>query len=255
MSTEDPEVNKMSTDDEYLVSEVPADKVEPAVKDGEDSSDEDALQKEHNVLDRFPMRCTVINMGSFGEIYFNGVTSFVGFAILWGLSIWCMVDEDGSLEILKDWQAAVTEKFTWFYVVSNPIFTFFIVSDRKVRGQRLHESFFHSCAPNRLLFFCSKFYLAYRYGDIKLGKPDEDPEFSDQAYFMMLFSAGVAVGLFFYGASEPLYHRSDNWFAETGYRAQDEIDQWALVLTVCNYVVFFITSQRMNTQAFAPFFL
>lgn len=77
-----------------------------------------------------------------------------------------------------------------------------------------------------------QFYLAIRYGDVKLGKDREKPEFSDAVYFMMLFSAGVAVGLFFYGASEPLYHRSSNWFAEKGYRAQDEIDMWAMNLTV-----------------------
>ena len=43
-----------------------------------------------------------------------------------------------------------------------------------------------------------------RFGDIKLGKDDEDPEFSVGAWFSMLFAAGMGIGLVFYGAAEPL---------------------------------------------------
>ena len=71
--------------------------------------------------------------------------------------------------------------------------------------------------------------------DIKLGKKDEAPEFDDVSYFMMLFSAGVAVGLFFYGVSEPLWHQQSHWFAEAGFHSQDEIDQWALMLTMYHW--------------------
>ena len=39
-----------------------------------------------------------------------------------------------------------------------------------------------------------------------LGKDDEEPEFSDGSYFMMLFSAGIAIGLFYYGVAEPIFH-------------------------------------------------
>ena len=35
------------------------------------------------------------------------------------------------------------------------------------------------------------FWVAYRYGHIKLGPKDAEPEFSDASYFAMLFSAGV----------------------------------------------------------------
>lgn len=73
-----------------------------------------------------------------------------------------------------------------------------------------------------------------RYGHIKLGKQDEKPEFDDLAYFTMLFSAGVAVGLFFYGVAEPLEHRSGNWLAEAG-KSQDEVDQWAINITMYHW--------------------
>lgn len=39
-----------------------------------------------------------------------------------------------------------------------------------------------------------------------LGKEDEKPEFSDGTYFTMLFSCGIAIGLFYYGVAEPIYH-------------------------------------------------
>ncbi|NED98066.1 BCCT family transporter [Phytoactinopolyspora alkaliphila] len=45
-----------------------------------------------------------------------------------------------------------------------------------------------------------------RFGDIKLGKDEEDPEFSLMAWFAMLFAAGMGIGLVFWGAAEPLVH-------------------------------------------------
>lgn len=44
------------------------------------------------------------------------------------------------------------------------------------------------------------------FGKIKLGKKDEEPEFSTTTWIAMLFSAGLGIGLIFYGASEPLGH-------------------------------------------------
>lgn len=50
-------------------------------------------------------------------------------------------------------------------------------------------------------------YIAFgRYGKIKLGKVDEKPEFSRFSWVAMMCSAGLGVGLFFYGPSEPLSH-------------------------------------------------
>jgi choline/glycine/proline betaine transport protein len=43
-----------------------------------------------------------------------------------------------------------------------------------------------------------------RFGDIKLGKDDDEPEFSLPAWFAMLFAAGMGIGLVFWGAAEPL---------------------------------------------------
>jgi len=43
-------------------------------------------------------------------------------------------------------------------------------------------------------------------GDLRLGDHDEEPEFSNLSWFAMLFSAGIGIGLFFFGVAEPLMH-------------------------------------------------
>lgn len=44
------------------------------------------------------------------------------------------------------------------------------------------------------------------YGKIRLGKDNEKPDFSTPTWIAMLFSAGMGIGLVFYGAAEPLSH-------------------------------------------------
>ncbi|KIL72600.1 glycine betaine uptake BCCT transporter [Bacillus badius] len=43
-------------------------------------------------------------------------------------------------------------------------------------------------------------------GAIRLGKPGEKPDYSTPTWFAMLFSAGMGIGLVFWGAAEPLSH-------------------------------------------------
>ncbi|MDO5624869.1 MAG: BCCT family transporter [Pseudomonadota bacterium] len=45
-----------------------------------------------------------------------------------------------------------------------------------------------------------------RYGDLKLGQEDDEPEFSTTAWFAMLFAAGMGIGLVYWGVAEPLSH-------------------------------------------------
>jgi choline/carnitine/betaine transport len=50
-------------------------------------------------------------------------------------------------------------------------------------------------------------WLAFsRYGKIPLGGDDEQPEFRTVSWIAMMFSAGMGIGLMFYGVSEPLSH-------------------------------------------------
>ncbi|MBB6218283.1 glycine betaine transporter [Anaerosolibacter carboniphilus] len=45
-----------------------------------------------------------------------------------------------------------------------------------------------------------------KYGSIKLGPDDSEPEYSYVSWFAMLFSAGMGIGLVFWGVAEPLNH-------------------------------------------------
>ncbi|WP_066186539.1 BCCT family transporter [Gracilibacillus timonensis] len=75
---------------------------------------------------------------------------------------------------IGDW---VSEVFGWYYMV---IFTL-------------------------ILFFC--IFLCFSpIGKLKLGKPTEKPEFNTISWLTMLFSAGMGIGLVFYGSSEPIAH-------------------------------------------------
>ena len=45
-----------------------------------------------------------------------------------------------------------------------------------------------------------------RFGTIKLSSDDEEPEFRTSSWFAMLFSAGMGIGMLFFGVAEPMYH-------------------------------------------------
>ncbi|RNC98349.1 glycine betaine uptake BCCT transporter [Lysinibacillus halotolerans] len=82
-------------------------------------------------------------------------------------------------------QAFLTSAFGWYYLILVTIIVIFCV-----------------------------FLIFSPVGAIKLGKPDEKPEFSRPSWFAMLFSAGMGIGLVFWGAAEPLSHFMDPPLAE-----------------------------------------
>jgi len=77
----------------------------------------------------------------------------------------------------SDWMAWVTQCFTWLYILTQDVWILFVV----------------------WLFFS-------RYGKIKLGRDEDEPEFTYFAWFAMLFTCGVATGLFYFAVSEPQYY-------------------------------------------------
>lgn len=62
------------------------------------------------------------------------------------------------------------------------------------------------------LAMCSGFlllggYMAFGpYGNIRLGRDDEEPEFDTASWIAMLFAGGMGSGLLVWGAAEPMYH-------------------------------------------------
>ncbi|MDQ4127194.1 MAG: BCCT family transporter [Actinomycetota bacterium] len=56
-------------------------------------------------------------------------------------------------------------------------------------------------------FLAFSIYLALsRYGRIRLGGDEEQPEFRTVSWVAMMFSAGMGIGLMFYGVAEPMTH-------------------------------------------------
>src|SRR5699024_12658377 len=45
-----------------------------------------------------------------------------------------------------------------------------------------------------------------RFGKIRLGPDDSRPEFGTVAWFAMLFTTGMGIGLVFWGVAEPVTH-------------------------------------------------
>ncbi|TDL80050.1 glycine betaine uptake BCCT transporter [Peribacillus frigoritolerans] len=73
----------------------------------------------------------------------------------------------------------IIEKFGWFYLLTASFFLIFSIG---------------------LIFT--------KYGNIKLGKDDDEPSYSYLSWFAMLFSAGMGIGLVFWGVAEPMNHYS-----------------------------------------------
>ncbi|UWP90310.1 BCCT family transporter [Aliiroseovarius crassostreae] len=62
------------------------------------------------------------------------------------------------------------------------------------------------------LFVC--FWLMFsKHGKIRLGDDDSRPEFSNFSWFAMLFSAGIGIGILFFGVAEPIFYfdNSEVW--------------------------------------------
>lgn len=68
-----------------------------------------------------------------------------------------------------------------------------------------HFGFVLVILTNAAIVFCA--YLACsHYGDIRLGHQTETPQYSFGSWIGMLFSAGIGIGLLYWGVAEPLYH-------------------------------------------------
>ncbi len=94
--------------------------------------------------------------------------AFVGFAALFPATA------DTLFAAMQSW---VTESAGWFYVLVVAGFLVFVV-----------------------LLAVSD------YGRIKLGRDHSEPDYSYASWFAMLFSAGMGIGLMFFGVAEPIMH-------------------------------------------------
>src|SRR5690606_35451798 len=68
-----------------------------------------------------------------------------------------------------------------------------------------HASWFYILVV-AIILLAVVFLALSRYGDIKLGPDHSQPDFRDVTWFAMLFSAGMGIGLMFFGVAEPVMH-------------------------------------------------
>lgn len=68
-----------------------------------------------------------------------------------------------------------------------------------------HFGWYYMTIFTLILFFCIFLGLS-PIGKLKLGRPNDEPEFKTVSWLAMLFSAGMGIGLVFYGSAEPISH-------------------------------------------------
>ena len=82
-------------------------------------------------------------------------------------------------------------------------------------GVSIYAGWFFVATLNIVLIFVVSLLLG-RFGSIRLGGEGAEPEFSTGAWYSMLFSAGMGIGLLFYGVAEPMFHFSESPLSEPG---------------------------------------
>ncbi|MGY0541128.1 BCCT family transporter [Nocardioides sp. YJ-D4] len=98
-------------------------------------------------------------------------------AIAIAFMAWGFINTDGMGKVAGDALAWVLDKAGWVFVLTASGFVIYII------------------------------WLAVsKYGNIPLGRDDEKPEFKTASWIAMMFSAGMGIGLMFYGVSEPISH-------------------------------------------------
>ena len=100
----------------------------------------------------------------------NPVVTFISAVMIWAFVVWCMVEAEAANRQMSECKTWITDTFTWMYIGTQDAWALFIL----------------------VLYFS-------KYGKMKLGKPDDKPEFNDATYFTMLFAAGIGIGLFYFG--------------------------------------------------------
>ncbi|MFP4476177.1 MAG: BCCT family transporter [Desulfatibacillaceae bacterium] len=104
-----------------------------------------------------------------------------------------------------------------FFVVATIVFQQYVgnVFQQMQTAISSYAGWFFIWCVNIVLVF-TLVLLAGRFGDIRLGGPDALPEFTTKGWFAMLFSAGMGIGLLFYGVAEPMFHYVANPLTEPG---------------------------------------
>ena len=96
------------------------------------------------------------------------IALFVGLTVIFG---------DRARDAYSSISTALMNNFSWFYIGGVSMILVFLI-----------------------VVFVSK------YGNLRLGDDEDEPEYSLPVWFAMLFAAGMGATLLFWGAAEPLHH-------------------------------------------------
>lgn len=105
---------------------------------------------------------------------------WIGIAIAAAFVIWGVIFPQNVTVVMETSQDFLSSTFGWFYLLAA---TFFLL--------------------------LAIFLIFSPYSKVKLGGDDEKPEHGRTSWIAMLFSAGMGIGLVFYGVSEPVSHLAD----------------------------------------------
>lgn len=162
-----------------------------------------------------------------------GITSIGAVAfVLWGI-----FDQESLATVAADAQSWVITNTGWMFVLVATSFVVYVV------------------------------WLALsRYGKIPLGADDEQPEFRTVSWIAMMFSAGMGIGLMFWGVAEPLTHFTSPppGTAEAGSPRAAEVAMettlfhWTLhpwaIYAVAGLAIAYSTFRRGRSQLFSSVF-
>ncbi len=125
----------------------------------------------HPALDVEPSAHRAENRGVDKVVF--GISSVVALAFL----AWGMISTSSLSSASGDALGWVMGNAGWLFVLTSSAFVVFVI-----------------------------WLAASRYGTIPLGRDDEEPEFRTVSWIAMMFSAGMGIGLMFYGVAEPISH-------------------------------------------------
>ncbi|MFD3001619.1 BCCT family transporter [Pontibacter toksunensis] len=149
-----------------------------------------------------------------------------------------LIFRESAEAIFSDVQTAVTANMSWLFILSVNVFVAFCL------------------------------FLAFsRFGGIRLGGKDAKPEFTTSAWFAMLFSAGMGIGLLFWSIAEPINHFQTPPLGEPGTPAAARqamnytflhwgLHAWAIYALVALALAYFTYNRQLPLtvrSAFYPF--
>jgi choline/glycine/proline betaine transport protein len=103
--------------------------------------------------------------------------TFAAAALLLLFVAWTLLAGEQAASVFNSLLSGISSGFGWLYIAAANIFV-----------------------------IAMAFFAFSNYGKIRIGGPDAKPEFSNFAWYAMLISAGMGIGLMFWSVAEPIFH-------------------------------------------------